>query len=503
MKQDWTQALRLAKKTYHLMTAQEKTGIGFDKVAAEQLCERIKAMQLEIVERIEPQLPPRKLKKGEQDALTLPKKPYLKDGTFSEVMLRFMEKHQGVVIDPNTVEFYGKAYLVTGGLQLTGEMPMKLNNQEDIKDWLLSQGWQPTLWNYKKDARNKPLRVNGKLVKTAPKLQDSGRICPNLEEMKSGELVPGIVRWLSLRNRLSVLEGWLAHPRLGIDNRLPPGSSGITNTCRQKHTVVVNVPKAQDGVILGREMRSLFIAQEGNVLVGGDACALEACMEGHYTYRYDGGKYARELLDGDVHSKNAALFFPEVQSTDIDFKKYRSKSKNGKYALTYGCSPPKLAATLQCDKSQSEALYESFWNGNPSLKDLRDNVTRFWETHGDKKWVLGLDGRKIFSRSKHSLINVIFQSAGAICMDMAGVFLDKKFGGIKIENGVPVYQVGEYVIKRVGYFHDEYIFECKPEIANWVGEQICEAIKKAGEYFKLNVPLKGEYKIGKSWAETH
>lgn len=50
---------------------------------------------------------------------------------------------------------------------------------------------------------------------------------------------------------------------------------------------------------------------------------------------------------------------------------------------------------------------------------------------------------------------------------------------------------------------DEYEFECPIEIAEEVGKMIELSIKKAGELLKLNVPLKGEAKIGLNWKETH
>ena len=36
-----------------------------------------------------------------------------------------------------------------------------------------------------------------------------------------------------------------------------------------------------------------------------------------------------------------------------------------------------------------------------------------------------------------------------------------------------------------------------------IGKICVEAIKKAGEYYNFRVPLDGEFKIGKNWAETH
>lgn len=202
--------------------------------------------------------------------------------------------------------------------------------------------WRPTLFNYQKDSNGKPMRDDrGKLIPTSPKIQEQGKLCPNLEKME-GDLVKQVVKWLSLRNRLAVLEGWLANPRLDYDGRIGAGRTGIANTHRQKHKVVVNVPKADPKVLLGYEFRSLWIAEEGMLIAAGDAAALEARVQGHYTWKYDNGQTARELLELDIHSKNAFAFYgsihkevrdmyqsPTFDKEDPNWKPYRNKSKNG------------------------------------------------------------------------------------------------------------------------------------------------------------------------------
>jgi len=40
-------------------------------------------------------------------------------------------------------------------------------------------------------------------------------------------------------------------------------------------------------------------------------------------------------------------------------------------------------------------------------------------------------------------------------------------------------------------------------VADEVARLIEKAIEKAGQYLKLNVPLAGEGKTGKSWCEVH
>ena len=66
--------------------------------------------------------------------------------------------------------------------------------------------------------------------------------------------------------------------------------------------------------LYGKEFRSLFKVDEGEVQVGVDCAAGEARCEGHYTFKYDGGAYADELLSGDIHSKNVKIFYPKRNS---------------------------------------------------------------------------------------------------------------------------------------------------------------------------------------------
>jgi hypothetical protein len=403
---------------------------------------------------------------------------------------------------------------IIGNTCIKCQTTMTLANQDDLKEWLVSQGWKPTLWNYKRDDRGKPLKENGELVKTTPKMQDKGKLCPNLEKM-AGPLIRDVVKWLSLRNRLAVLSGWLEHPRLAVDGRLPAGASGITPTFRQKHTIVVNVPKAEAGVLYGKEFRSLFIADEGMVLVGADAAALEARVTGHYTAKYDGGEYGRELLEGDIHSKNAWVFYKdELQSLglavdtsnkeDSRFKPFRSKSKNGAYCLAYGGSAKKLAETLGVATNRGEDAYNSYWESNWALARFKEAVVKYWKEKGNKKNVLAIDGRTLCSRSEHSLVNLLFQSCGAIAMDLALCLFDKRLGGNPLDDkGLPTYTYKGHKVRRVGFFHDELQVECAPEIADDIGNLIVQCIRDAGTMLNMRVPLDGEYKIADNWAGTH
>ncbi|AEZ66176.1 DNA polymerase [Pectobacterium phage phiTE] len=245
-------------------------------------------------------------------------------------------------------------------------IPMRIGNQDDVKKFLIRDaGWKPTLWRSKdvtkdqfkkqrpdnevdglvreyieqldqveyrdlileylgitlkawqdKEKMYKLLRRKARGLPTSPQLKDMSGLCPNLERVE-GHMAKQIVKWLSLRNRRSVLDplkeekvdtGWLNHPRLRIDGKLPARYSGITNTGRRKHTIVANVPKPDEKVLLGKEMRSLFKASEGKYQVGIDGSNLEGMIAAWGAYEFDGGAYLRIMEAEDAHLRNAEAY---------------------------------------------------------------------------------------------------------------------------------------------------------------------------------------------------
>lgn len=502
----------------YLMSQQAITGIGFDQEAAAALLVKIETILSEIAAEIEPSLPPRPMNKGERAKWKLPAKPFNKDGTHSALMLKWCESRGGEIIDRNTVRVDGVDYpIVSNGDTKTSDV-MRLANRDDVKDYLLECGWVPTLWNFRKDEKGKPVRdEQGNIITTTPKMQDQGRLCPNLDNLQ-GDTARLIVRWMSHRNRQSVVQGWMANSRLECDGRLSSSAPGITPTYRWRHSVVVNVPKAKKNVILGSEMRSLFISsRKGYKFVGYDASALEARVEGHYTYPYEGGvEYADTLVNGDIHMRTIVsiphfyegvkhlIGTPEFHKDNPEVSVYRDKSKNFRYALSYGASPPKAASTAGIPERDGRMAYDAFWEGAKPLALFKGKLEHFWITTGEKKWVLGIDGRKISIRSKHSLVNYTFQSCGAIAMAYANILMDKWLGGLTLDkDGYPCYCVKGYNIYRVGYFHDELCWEAPDHMADWLVSLGIKSIVKAGEHLKLRVPLAGDGKVGKSWKDVH
>jgi hypothetical protein len=518
----WTQlleertynAFRLGQKSFFLMAAQGFTGVKFDIEEALRLKPMIEEVMNEIKSLVDPNLPQRPLKKSEEAHYKIPAKPFKQNGDLSATFVKWLEKHDAI-FDGVSIIAYGNKFEFIPNCILPVSLPMSINDQKELKQFFLDSGWEPTMYNYKKDKKGKPIRDDyGQLIETSPKIQEAGVICPNLLEL-DGEIPKSVVKYLSYKNRLSTLKGWLKNDRLKFDGRLTSGNSGIASTHRQKHTVVVNVPKAEDGVILGKEFRGLFMVDEGNTMVGCDQAALEARVQGHWTFKYDNGVTAKRLLDGDPHSVNCKAFYPEetkdfdIEAEDFDsshpkFKPYRSKSKNGGYAIMYGCSAGKLAGTLGKPVSLGTTLLEAFWKANQGLKDLKDAVESYWENRGDGRWIPGIDGRRLHSRSKHSLINLLFQSTGAIIVDYSTVLFDHYLGGLSIDElGRPYYPYKSKKVKRILYFHDEFQAECPIEYGQEIGELMERCMSEAGERLKLSIPLTGNSAIGPTWRDTH
>lgn len=508
-------SFKLTQKDYYLYSAQAYSGVKFDKEQAIKLAAEIEQEMLEINDYVLPKLPLRSLKEGEKNFYTMPAKPFKKDGSLASSMLNWIEKHSAELLEDNHVLAYDKKYKIEAKKLLDVELPMEIKDGDDIKEWFQEQGWVPTMFNFKRGPDGKPERdARGEVITTTPKIQEQGKICPNLLKL-DGDLPRRIVKYLSLRNRKSVIEGWLSNWRLDLDGRLSTEISGFTPTFRVKHKTVVNLPKASPEVLKGYEVRSLFIVEDGMKYVSADAAALENRTISDLTFRYDNGKFADLVLNGDSHSFNAKVFFPKetamfdlndpnFSKDDPAFKPYRNKAKTGAYSLAYGASVKKFTKSLGLSERDGKVAYENYWEANKGLKELKEGLEKFWSTRGGKKFVPARDGRLLCARSKHLLVNLMGQNLGAVVMSTAFCIVDNKLGWMDIDElGRPFYTYKGKKVMRIAAFHDQGDFEAEPEVAEEVGEMLVQGIRTAGTMLRMKVELDGEAKVGNNAAEIH
>ena len=299
----------------------------------------------------------------------------------------------------------------------------------------------------------------------------------NKQELKqTAELIKD---YLLLQKRVSQIQSWFEC--VGSDGRVH--GRVITNgavTGRMTHSGpnMAQIPNA--GSVYGHECRECWTVDEGNVLVGCDASGLELRMLAHYM---KDDEYVKTVVEGsskdgtDVHTKNQKAAGLQT----------RDQAKTFIYGFLYGAGPAKIGAIVGGSAKDGQRLIDSFLKATPSLQRLRNLVAKY----ASKGFVPGLDGRKIWVRSEHSALNSLLQGAGAIVMKQGLVILNGKLQKEKLR------------AKFVANVHDEWQLECHPDDADTVGRLAVDSIREAGQYFNLRCPLDGEYKIGKSWKETH
>jgi len=282
-----------------------------------------------------------------------------------------------------------------------------------------------------------------------------------------------IAKFLLLQKRIAQIESWLES--LQEDGRvhgfvIPNGA--ITGRMTHRNPNMAQVPSSSSPY--GKECRSCWIVEEGNKLVGIDASGLELRMLAHYM---DDKEFINEIINGDIHTANQKL--AKLKSRD--------KAKTFIYALMYGAGDEKLGKVVGGNTTDGKRARQYFFDNKPEFKSLRDRVQRA----ATKKYLKGIDGRKLYIRNNHAALNTLLQGAGAIVMKKALSLLDNKL------------KLNTIDYKFVANIHDEWQVEVRESQADFVGLRAVEAIIKAGEYFNLRCPLDGEYKVGDNWSETH
>ena len=307
-----------------------------------------------------------------------------------------------------------------------------------------------------------------------------------------------MLSYLTISKRISQLSegryGWLKlTTKEGLIHGRVNTNGTVTGRMSHYQPNVSQVPAVYSPY--GKECRELFtVRQPSNYIVGADADGLELRCLAHYLYRYDNGRYANAVLYGNKEDGTDAHSLTLRSLGDLC--KDRDVAKTFFYAFLYGAGDLKLGKILGETKprrcvAKGKLARAKVEKGIKGLDKLKDSINKRLDARQKKvgrKWINGLDGRRVFIRSEHAALNSLLQSAGGVLMKKALVILDQKLKGKDFW----------YLINS----HDEVQIEVmdNPE---WYGKQMCDAMTEAGKHFKFNVEITGEYKVGKDWSETH
>lgn len=594
----WAKPEKLENKLADLAIKRESYGFWFDKEAAVACLEELQEKMQALADKVNPILPPKPMNKGTLKAYTPPKNQLKQDGTPTAHMKSFAAKH-GAEIDGDLFIYNGYARKMPFEEPIETHEVASIDDLDHVKMHLIHLGWKPTEFKVRdltKDSKKQSISYEKRVAamdtwlnqtfdegkykearlleldmgyskaairaKLLKKLSDNKPVrIPTSPAVRVGvekELCPNLVAlgdkvsfandfslYLTYRHRKSSIAGGDIDdmdfdeeaPNTGflsmyrdIDGRVATPAIEIgASTNRYRHIGVCNIARASS--IYGKEMRSLFGCGKGMVQLGFDFSSLEARIQGHYILPFNGEGLAEQLLaskPNDIHSLNAKkLGIP------------RDQAKSVSYALMYGAAYQKLKKMLGLTDDQAKALFDAYWDAVEPLKNLRDAVGSSWEARG-KSFVIGVDGRKIVTRSKHSLLNALFQSGGVICAKYSTVFIYQ----LLEEQGYKCNPFKDKTIDMCGMieYHDECQLAVNPKLIQykifkteddlkefentWEGEQlgsavegkdgtfvialpnpvskaITKAIDMAVEEVKLKVPLACEWVVHKNWYGCH
>jgi DNA polymerase I-like protein with 3'-5' exonuclease and polymerase domains len=279
---------------------------------------------------------------------------------------------------------------------------------------------------------------------------------------KLGMISEGVNAWLKLVTNV---------------DRIHHHCSTATNTFRCSHRSpnLAQVPSNE-------RFRKLFTASRGMVMCGADLAGVELRMLSHYLARYDDGRYADILLNGDIHQVNADAIGVS-----------RSTVKSISYAFLYGAGNIKLGLTYDKQLSENKAkakgkeIRAAYIAAIPGL----DQLLQATAAASEKGFLKAIDGRKILLDSKHKSLNYLLQGSSAV--------LAKRWLYINQTN------INDLKLKahQLAFVHDELQFECPPEQAADLCTSLVLSALAAGEYYKLRIKIEAEAKQGLTWADVH
>lgn len=430
--------MEVESRIHGIMGEQERCGVAFDEGAAMSLVAELQTEKHALTKRLQEIYPAEYISKGE-----------------------FTPKR------PNKTMGYGANATCTK-IQLREFNP---GSDQQVAERLIKAGWTPSAYT----------------PKGQPKVDEK-----NLVEIDTSKMegVDELIKYKLVDKRLGqIYEGkaaWMRKVEAGrIHGRVQ--TTG-TRTGRMSHSSpnLAQVPRV--GSFMGAECRRLFGPQHGGYLVGIDASGLELRTLANRIHRYDGGAFAKEVIDGDIHT---------VVKEAIGLNE-RNNAKSFVYAWLYGAGSQKLGEVIANDlraagqsvprdlaalgKKASSKMMKRI----KGLSKLLDAV----KSAHNRGFIRNVAGLYIQSASEHSALNSCLQSDGAAIMKWAQFILDKHIRDLPCQTLLTV--------------HDEWQIECWDEdIAHQVGEIAVNSIRGAGEALDLKVELDGEYQVGRNWEETH
>ena len=250
-----------------------------------------------------------------------------------------------------------------------------------------------------------------------------------------------------------------------------------------------NIPTRTE---LGSEIRRLFIAGDGNVLVDADYSQIELRLLAHMAG--DEAMQQAFLSGADFHTVTAAKVFhvPESEVTH----QMRSRAKAVNFGIVYGMSAFSLSQDIHVTVAEAKDYMERYFATYPGVKQYMTDIVEkakeqgYVETLYHRRRALPeLKSSNFIQRSfgERVALNMPIQGTAADIMKLAMLWV---YDRLRREN------LQARLIMQV---HDELIVEC-PEAEQEAVEKLLR--QEMEQVTALAVPLTAEAHSGKNWLDA-
>lgn len=273
----------------------------------------------------------------------------------------------------------------------------------------------------------------------------------------------------------------------------------IRSTLKQTVTATGRISSAEPNLQnipvrteIGREIRKMFVAKDGHLLVGADYSQIELRVLAHMSC--DKVMQDAFINDDDIHTITATQVFnvPDFLVTDD----MRSRAKTVNFGIIYGQSEFSLAGELKISRKEAKEYIDSYFAHYSGVKDYMDSTIEKAKEDGFVTTVFGR--RRYIPELQAKNFNLrSFGERAAMNAPIQGTAADIiKIAMVKVYDALREKCPDAKLILQV---HDELICEAPKAQAETVARILKEEMENA---VSLTVPLRADVKTGKSWFET-
>lgn len=250
-----------------------------------------------------------------------------------------------------------------------------------------------------------------------------------------------------------------------------------------------NIPTRTE---LGREIRKMFVAKDGYVLVDADYSQIELRVLAHIAN--DETMINAFRNNEDIHAVTASQVLG-IPLEDVT-KEQRSSAKAVNFGIVYGIGEFSLAQDLHISVKEAKAYIESYLEKYHGVRNYMESIKEQAKKDGYVKTMLNRiryipelksPNYNIRQFGERVALNTPIQGTAADIIKLAMVRVDNRL----INEGLKS--------KLILQVHDELIVEAHKDEVDKVKQILSEEMQNAME---LNVPLKVDMSTGHSWYDA-